>query len=99
MYRASLPEDSAMVFLIKPARKVNMWMKNTVMPLDMLFISEGTIVHIKQHAIPMSTAIIPSIHAVDMVVEVAAGTVTKYQLQVGELATVQLRAGFQTRFF
>lgn len=51
MYRMSMPEDSGMVFLFRPARPVRFWMFNCLMPLDMLFIKDNKIVKIC-HEVP-----------------------------------------------
>jgi uncharacterized protein len=52
MYRTALPEDSGMVFIFQPPRKVNFWMYHTLIPLDMLFISDGKIVKMLEDVPP-----------------------------------------------
>src|SRR6185312_773878 len=53
MYRERLPADAGMLFLYPAARQIAMWMKNTLIPLDMLFIGDdGRILHIAERAIP-----------------------------------------------
>ena len=55
MYRKSLPEDAGMLFDFKYEKPVSMWMKNTFIPLDMLFISNNKkIVHIAENTTPFS---------------------------------------------
>jgi uncharacterized membrane protein (UPF0127 family) len=53
MFRHSMPADAGMIFIYDPARVVSMWMKNTYLPLDMLYIKrDGVIVKIVSHAQP-----------------------------------------------
>jgi uncharacterized membrane protein (UPF0127 family) len=57
MYRTSLPEDHGMLFLFPEEKDHAFWMKNTYIPLDMIFIgSDGRIVGIHAKATPLSTA-------------------------------------------
>ena len=61
MFRRSLPENDGMLFLYDPPQPATMWMKNTLIPLDMVFISADARVHrIEQNAEPFSTTLIPS---------------------------------------
>jgi uncharacterized membrane protein (UPF0127 family) len=77
--------DQAMIFVYDPPEYVSMWMKNTLLPLDMLFVDQhGCIVTIKQHAKPGSLATIDSRHPVSLIVELKAGVVAEAGMQVGD---------------
>jgi len=85
MYRQRLPADAGMLFLYPAAREVTFWMKNTVIPLDMLFIGDdGRILHIAERAIPGSTATIASMQPARAVLEVNGGTAARLKIQVGD---------------
>lgn len=56
MFRTSMPEDAGMVFIFHPEQEVWFWMKNTLIPLDMLFINDGKIVKISHSAQPCKAA-------------------------------------------
>src|SRR4051812_22136866 len=61
MYRTQLAADAGMLFDFKRDQEVSMWMRNTRIPLDMLFISrDGKVLNIAQRAVPFSEATIPS---------------------------------------
>jgi uncharacterized membrane protein (UPF0127 family) len=82
---AAVRPDQAMIFTYDPPEYVSMWMKNTLMPLDMLFVDErGCVVKIKQHAKPGSLATIGSGVPVALVVELKAGTVAAQSIAVGD---------------
>ena len=62
-----------------------MWMKNTILPLDMVFIAQtGIVLAIKHNAVPQSEAIIPSGGLVTGVLELNAGTARRIGLKVGD---------------
>jgi len=85
MFRRFLPEDRGMLFDFKIEKPVMMWMKNTYVPLDMIFIAKsGKVVSIALHAEPMSEKIISSGKPTYGVLEVNAGTVNKIGLKVGD---------------
>ncbi|TVZ64129.1 hypothetical protein BCL32_4338 [Rhizobium mongolense USDA 1844] len=85
MFRKEMAEDAGMIFDFGQPRRVTMWMENTILPLDMLFIdSGGTIRHIKENAVPYSRAIIDSMGEVKYVVELNAGVVRKFEIKVGD---------------
>lgn len=84
MHRKSMPEDHGMLFDFGETRPVMMWMKNTNLPLDMLFLDErGVVRHIKQGAVPFSESLISSGGPVRYVLELNAGTVKRLGLAIG----------------
>ena len=85
MFRHFLPEDKAMLFDYQRPRPVSMWMKNTNISLDMLFIREdGTIAAIAQDTVPQSLDTISVQEPVRGVLELAAGTVKRLGLRVND---------------
>jgi uncharacterized membrane protein (UPF0127 family) len=82
---AAVRPDQAMIFVYDPPEHVGMWMKNTLLPLDMLFVDDhGCVVTIKQNAQPGSLRNIPSGAPVALVVELKAGTVATNSIAVGD---------------
>lgn len=85
MYRQRMPADAGMLFLYPAVRPVSMWMKNTLIPLDMLFIGDdGRILHIAERTIPGSTATISSMQPARAVLELNGGTAARLKIQVGD---------------
>ncbi|MEO6841688.1 MAG: DUF192 domain-containing protein [Bradyrhizobium sp.] len=85
MYRKELADGKGMLFDFSPEQEVSMWMKNTYISLDMIFIrADGRILRIAQNTEPMSTKIIPSGGLAKGVLEVIAGTAQKYGIQPGD---------------
>ncbi len=85
MYRASLARAAGMLFIYRPVRRVDMWMRNTAIPLDMLFIAEdGEIVRIAERTVPFSLTIISSRTPVRAVVEINGGTVARLGIGLGD---------------
>jgi uncharacterized membrane protein (UPF0127 family) len=85
MYRRELAEDGGMLFLYDPPQTITMWMRNTFLPLDMIFIgTDGKVYRIESHTQPFSTEIISSEGTVQGVLEVNAGTADKIGLKVGD---------------
>ena len=85
MFRHFLPEDKAMLFDYETPRPVAMWMKNTNISLDMLFIREdGTIAAIAENTVPRSLDTISVQEPVKGVLELAAGTVKRLGLRVND---------------
>lgn len=79
-------DDQAMLFSFNPAKVVSMWMKDTIIPLDMLFITEnGRIVKIQKNATPLSIEEISSDVPVMGVLEIKGGGADKHDLKVGDL--------------
>lgn len=85
MYRKEMAPDHGMLFDFGQARRVSMWMENTVLALDMLFIQgDGTISHIKENAVPFSRDIIDSQGPVKFVLEINAGRSKVLGIKVGD---------------
>ncbi|MBO6558908.1 MAG: DUF192 domain-containing protein [Nisaea sp.] len=85
MFREDLAEDAGMLFIYPAKAKVSMWMKNTYVSLDMLFLDrDGTILHIAERTVPRSTDVISSRLRVKAVLEVVAGTVARLGLRAGD---------------
>lgn len=85
MHRTSLPERRGMLFDFKVEEPVAMWMKNTVLPLDMLFIrSDGTIARIAAMTTPFSTATIGSGEPVQAVLEIIGGSAKRLGIAPGD---------------
>jgi uncharacterized membrane protein (UPF0127 family) len=61
MYRRALSDNAGMLFLYEAPQPVSMWMKNTFIPLDMIFIDPaGKVLRIEKHTEPLSTELISS---------------------------------------
>ena len=88
MYRTSLGPDRGMIFVYDSPRPVAFWMKNTLIPLDMLFIAaDGRVRRIAENATPLSEVPIPSGDPVQFVLELAGGTAHSRGITTG--ATVR----------
>jgi uncharacterized protein len=91
MFRRYMPEDRGMLFDFKNEQPVQFWMKNTYLPLDMIFISKaGKIVSIKENAEPLSEKLIPSGGPVVAVLEVNAGTAARIHAKPGDSVRASL---------
>ncbi len=87
MFRTSLPADGGMIFPFPKPRIASFWMKNTLIPLDMIFIrADGSIDRIAENSIPESLDPVVSGGEVAAVLELAGGTAAK--LGLDEDATV-----------
>ena len=85
MFRTSLEADSWMIFLYESPREITMWMKNTYVPLDMLFIAaDGRILNIARDTAPLDLTPIPSAGPVRGVLEIRAGTAIKLGIKAGD---------------
>jgi len=85
MFRRSLPERGGMLFTYKREREILMWMKNTLIPLDMIFIgANGRIERIARNTEPKSLRLISSGRLARAVLEVRAGTADRLGIDVGD---------------
>jgi uncharacterized membrane protein (UPF0127 family) len=88
MWIRQLPRDQGMLFLLDPARPMDMWMKNTYLSLDMLFFNaDGRITRIHANAEPQSENIISSGGEVAGVLELLAGEAKRRGIRVGDRIT------------
>lgn len=83
--RKELPDKTGMYFVFEKPRFTAMWMKDTYIPLDMLFLDEkGYVVQIKENAVPLDETYIPSLVPVSGVIELPAGSVRKYNIEIAD---------------
>lgn len=88
MFRRSLAADAGMLFDFKAPTSVTMWMKNTLIPLDMLFLDEhGRVSDIHERAVPLSTDIIAPRGPARYVIELNGGTVARLGIKPGDQVT------------
>ncbi len=89
MWVTDLPQNYGMLFEFKNEQVVNMWMKNTKISLDMLFIDEtGKIISIKNDTTPESLDIISSGKPVKKVLEINGGLTKKLGIKIGDTITI-----------
>ncbi|MBI3452472.1 MAG: DUF192 domain-containing protein [Rhodospirillales bacterium] len=85
MHRTALAPDAGMLFDFKADQQVMMWMRNTRIPLDMLFIAhDGRVVNIAQRTVPFSEASVYSDGKVRAVLELNGGTAQRLNLKPGD---------------
>ncbi len=85
MFVAELGSDEAMMFVYEEPQVRRMWMKNTYLPLDMLFVDErGCIVSIAERTTPLSLATIESVSPALLVVELKGGVASAKGVRVGD---------------
>jgi uncharacterized protein len=85
MFRPTVPADGGMLFDWGAPRDSQMWMRNTIAPLDMVFINpDGSIRSIAENTVPESLAIVDSRGPVRATLELAAGTTARLNIRVGD---------------
>jgi uncharacterized membrane protein (UPF0127 family) len=85
MHRRSMSSDAGMLFDFGIENRVSMWMKNTLIPLDMLFIdAQGKIVNIAERTIPHSLESIPANKPVRFVLELNGGSASRLGIKPGD---------------
>jgi uncharacterized membrane protein (UPF0127 family) len=86
MNRAALAPDRGMVFPYAPPQPVAFWMKDTLIPLDMIFVAPGGhILRIEANAVPLSLEPVPSGGEVEAVLELAGGRAAELGIKDGDL--------------
>ena len=85
MYRRHMAADAGMIFPFPQPEMVIFWMKNTYIPLDLIFVrADGTVSSVAVDAVPMSTKAIPSNEPVSAVIELNAGRVRAFGIAPGD---------------
>ena len=85
MFRQSLAKNAGMLFDYKVPTSITMWMKNTFIPLDMIFINnDGKVINVVQRAIPFSENVISSLGKARGVLEVNGGTASRLGIIPGD---------------
>jgi uncharacterized membrane protein (UPF0127 family) len=85
MFRQRLAPDAGMLFDFGDTAPRAFWMKNTLIPLDMLFIAaSGRVVDIHERAVPLSEDVIPSRVPARAVLELNGGTVARLGIKIGD---------------
>ncbi len=89
MYRKRLKKKTGMLFIFKKEKKATFWMKNTYIPLDIIFIKEdGTIDSIKFNAEPLKTKKIKSKDKIAAVLEINAGEAKKFNFNINSIVRI-----------
>ncbi|WP_254442616.1 DUF192 domain-containing protein [Ruegeria arenilitoris] len=84
MFRESLPNRAGMLFVFDPPQPVAFWMKNTLIPLDMIFTDRaGNVTHVHEGAIPGDLTPIEGGDSVYTVLEINAGLAARYAIRPG----------------
>ncbi|QDH24633.1 DUF192 domain-containing protein [Neokomagataea tanensis] len=88
MFRQHLPEDEGMLFVWPRPQGSDMWMRNTLVPLDIVFIDDTHHIHaIVENAVPLSEAILSSQGFVASTLELAGGVTEKMDIRVGDVVS------------
>jgi uncharacterized membrane protein (UPF0127 family) len=94
MFRTELPENQGMLFPYSDERELSMWMHNTYIPLDMLFIRPDGVIHrIEARAEPLSDRVIASGGPVSAVLELAGGAAERLGIKAGDRVQYPLFGG------
>lgn len=86
MWRKTMADSLGMLFIFENERKLSFWMKNTYIPLDIIYVNKSLeIVTIQENTIPLSEMHIPSEKPAQFVVEVKAGFCGSYGIENGDM--------------
>ncbi len=85
MNRSALAPDRGMIFPFEPPRPASFWMKNTLIPLDMIFIrADGSIANVEANTVPLSLEPVNSVGQVQAVLEIAGGRAAELGIEAGD---------------
>ena len=84
MHRESMPRSAGMLFVYDRPQRVALWMRTTLIPLDMIFLDEtGTVARVHENAIPLDETAIPGGDSIQYVLEVNAGLSALFGIEEG----------------
>ena len=90
MFRQDLAPDAGMLFVYDSDGEIDMWMANTLLPLDMIFFAaDGRITKVAERTVPLSEATIGSDGPARGVLEVNGGTASRLGIKVGDRLSYQ----------
>ena len=90
MYKKSIPQNQGMLFVFPYPSIVQMWMKNTYIPLDMIFMnSQNQVICLHKNALPLDESIISCPYPAQKVLELNAGEIQDKQIQLGDILTLK----------
>lgn len=92
MYRTALPDNRGMLFSFNPPQPVGFWMKNTLIPLDMIFLRDGVVQAIATNVPPCTTPTCPTYGPevpIDQVIELRGGRAAQLGLNVGDSVEIE----------
>ncbi|MCM1985189.1 DUF192 domain-containing protein [Lyngbya confervoides] len=92
MYRTELPDDRGMIFPFTPPRRAGFWMKNTLIPLDIIFLRNQKIITLHEQVPPCQSVTCPTYSAqglTDEVIELRAGLAQELGLKLGDRVAVE----------
>ena len=85
MYRKSMPQNQGMLFIFPYPSIIKMWMKNTYIPLDMIFFNAGgQVICLHENARPLDESIISCSYPVSKVLELNAGEIKAKNIRLGD---------------
>jgi len=91
MFRESMPRGSGMLFVYEQPQHARFWMKNTLIPLDMLFVDRaGKVIHVHHRAIPGDLSGIDGGTGVFAVLEINGGLAQIYAIETGSVLQHQV---------
>ena len=86
MWRKSMPQNQGMLFVFPQPKIIKMWMKNTYIPLDMVFInSQNQVICLRENAQPLDESVITCPYPVQKVLEVNAGQIKAQNIHLGDM--------------
>lgn len=92
MYRQNLPDDRGMLFSFSPPRPVSFWMKNVVIPLDMVFLRNGVVKAIAANVPPCKQDPCPTYgpnETIDQVIELRGGRAAELGIKPGQQVKIE----------
>ena len=90
MERKTMPKNQGMLFVFPYPSIVQMWMKNTYIPLDMIFMnSQNQVICLHKNALPLDESIISCPYPAQKVLELNAGEIQDKQIQLGDILSLK----------